>query len=141
MRVSFPGFFDLQVNGFAGVDFNSPGRSVEEIELAIAALRATGVTRFLPTIITSTLEHFASCVNPLKASCDEAIAGFHMEGPYISPEDGARGAHSRAHVIAASIEDFNRRQEAADGNIRLVTLAPEVPGALSLIERLVKDNV
>jgi N-acetylglucosamine-6-phosphate deacetylase len=141
MRVSFPGFFDLQVNGFAGVDFNSPGRSVEEVQVALAALRTTGVTRCLPTIITSTFEHFAACVSPLNASGDEAIAGLHMEGPYISPENGARGAHSRVYVIPASVDDFNRRQEAADGHIRLVTLAPEVSGALSLIDRLVKDNM
>jgi N-acetylglucosamine-6-phosphate deacetylase len=141
MRVSFPGFFDLQVNGFAGIDFNSPGRSVEEIQAAMTALRATGVTRCLPTLITSSLEDFVACVRPLVSSGDEAIAGFHLEGPYISPLDGARGAHPRAHVIAASSEDFYRRQEAADGQVKLVTLAPEVPGALSLIERLVRDNI
>ena len=64
-----------------------------------------------------------------------------MEGPYLSPEDGPRGAHPRAHIIAATIEDFRRRQEAAAGFIRLVTLAPEVPGALSLIEYLVQAGV
>ena len=52
-----------------------------------------------------------------------------MEGPYISPEDGPRGAHAREHVRAASLDDFARRQDAADGRIRLVTLAPEVTGA------------
>jgi len=64
-----------------------------------------------------------------------------MEGPYISPHDGPRGAHAREHVIAASIKDFSRRQEAAEGRISLVTLAPEVPGALQLIEHLVKCSV
>jgi N-acetylglucosamine-6-phosphate deacetylase len=64
-----------------------------------------------------------------------------MEGPYISPEDGARGAHPREHVSAASREDFAWRQEAAAGTIRLVTLAPEVPGAISLIEHLVTTGV
>jgi N-acetylglucosamine-6-phosphate deacetylase len=141
MRVSFPGFFDLQVNGFAGVDFNSPGRSIDEIHRAMAALRSTGVTRCLPTLITSSLEHFAACVRPLLASDDPAFAGIHLEGPYISSLDGVRGAHPATHVIAASIADFDRRQEAAEGYIRLVTVAPEVPGVLALIERLVKDNV
>jgi N-acetylglucosamine-6-phosphate deacetylase len=64
-----------------------------------------------------------------------------MEGPYISPDDGPRGAHPRQHVIPASIEDFKRRQEAAGGKIKLVTLAPEVPGAIELIEHLVKTGV
>jgi N-acetylglucosamine-6-phosphate deacetylase len=70
-----------------------------------------------------------------------AIAGIHMEGPYLSPEDGARGAHRREHVMPASVDDFNRRQDAAAGRIVLVTLAPEVPGALRLIEYLVASGV
>ena len=72
---------------------------------------------------------------------DAAIAGIHMEGPYISPEDGARGAHPQAHVRPASRDDFDRRQDAARGRIVLVTLAPEVPGALELIEWLVTAGV
>jgi N-acetylglucosamine-6-phosphate deacetylase len=66
----------------------------------------------------------------------DAFAGIHMEGPYISPEDGPRGAHPREFTAPASIDDFKRRQDAAAGHIRLVTLAPEVPGALPLIEHL-----
>jgi N-acetylglucosamine-6-phosphate deacetylase len=64
-----------------------------------------------------------------------------MEGPYISSEDGPRGAHAREHVAAASIGDFKRRQDAAGGRITLVTLAPEVPGALPLIEHLARSGV
>ena len=55
-----------------------------------------------------------------------------MEGPYLSPDDGARGAHPREHVAPASLDDFSRRQDAAGGRIVLVTLAPEVPGAMAL---------
>jgi N-acetylglucosamine-6-phosphate deacetylase len=64
-----------------------------------------------------------------------------MEGPYISREDGPRGAHPRQHVIPASIDDFQRRQEAAAGKIKLVTLAPEVLGAIELIKHLVETGV
>jgi N-acetylglucosamine-6-phosphate deacetylase len=64
-----------------------------------------------------------------------------MEGPYLSAEDGPRGAHSREHVQAASVDDFKRRQNAANGRIVLVTLAPEVPGALKLIEHLAGSGV
>ena len=141
MRVSFPGFFDLQVNGFAGVDFNSPGRSVEEIQLALGALRATGVTHCLPTLISSSLDDFAACVKQVAASGDKTIAGFHMEGPYISPLNGARGAHPLDYLREPSIDDFRRRQEAADGHIVLITLAPELSGAIPLIEQLVKEDV
>jgi N-acetylglucosamine-6-phosphate deacetylase len=64
-----------------------------------------------------------------------------MEGPYVSPEDGARGAHPREHVRPAAIDDFNRRQDAAGGRIVLVTLAPEVAGAVRLVEHLVRSGV
>jgi N-acetylglucosamine-6-phosphate deacetylase len=141
MRVEFPGFFDIQVNGFGGVDFNTPGCTPEQLNRAVDALRKTGVTRFLPTLITSSLKRFSSCARTLLDFPDSAIAGIHMEGPYISPHDGPRGAHPRRHVVEASIEDFKRRQEAARGRIALVTLAPEVPGAIRLIEHLVESNV
>lgn len=141
MKVTFPGFVDLQVNGFAGIDFNTPGRSTEQISKAMNAMRATGVTRCLPTLITSSFEDFASCAKAILSSSDPAIAGFHMEGPYISPEDGARGAHPLAHVISPSIEDFKRRQDTAGGKIVLVTIAPETPGAIRLIEYLVSQKI
>lgn len=141
MNIDFPGFFDLQVNGFAGVDFNSPGCKPEQLKHAVDALRATGVTRFLPTLITSSLERFSSCARALVDFSDPAIAGIHMEGPYISPQDGPCGAHPRGHVIEASLEDFKHRQDAAAGRIVLVTLAPEIPGALRLIEHLVESSV
>jgi N-acetylglucosamine-6-phosphate deacetylase len=144
MRV--PGFVDLQVNGFAGVDFNDVAScTTDGVTRALDAMRATGVTRCLPTIITSSLDHFAACARAIvrhpAAGPGGAIAGIHMEGPYISPADGFRGAHPREHCIAASIDDFSRRQEAAEGRIVLVTLAPEVPGALALIEHLVARGV
>lgn len=141
MGVTSPGFFDLQVNGFAGVDFNDPRTTPDEVARALAAMRTTGVTRCLPTLITSSLETFAACAASVLACGDAAVFGVHMEGPYISAEDGPRGAHPREHVSAASVDDFERRQAAADGRILLVTLAPEVPGALALIEHLVVRGV
>jgi len=141
MQIESPGFFDLQVNGFAGVDFNNPDSSAEDIVRAIKVIRATGVTRFLPTLITSSFERFARCAKMLTQIRQPEIAGLHMEGPYISPENGPRGAHPRQHVALASKDDFARRQEAADGTIKLVTLAPEVSGAIQLIEHLVGSGI
>jgi N-acetylglucosamine-6-phosphate deacetylase len=141
MLVDLQPFVDIQVNGFAGVDYNTPGLTAERLHASIAALRATGVTRFLPTVITGSLDHFTACVRPLADADDPAIAGIHMEGPYISPVDGPRGAHSRLHCIPASRDDFDRRQDAAGGRIVLVTLAPEVPGAIALIEYLAKQGI
>ena len=87
MRVEFPGLVDIQVNGFAGIDFNSPSVTADEIRGTLPAMRATGVTRCLPTIITGSLESFARCARTLNEVQDPAFAGIHMEGPYISPTD------------------------------------------------------
>ena len=141
MTIELPGLFDLQVNGFGGVDFNAPALTADRVSEALARMRATGVTRCLPTLITSSFERFAASARVLARMTDAAIAGIHMEGPYLSPEEGARGAHPREHVASASVDDFNRRQDAAGGRIVLVTLAPEVPGALLLIEHLVASGV
>lgn len=141
MIVEFPGLVDIQVNGFGGIDFNMPGLAPDQIRDAVAKLRGTGVTRFLPTIITGPLDRFERCATALLAVDEPAIAGIHMEGPYISPIDGPRGAHAREHTTAASRDDFERRQEAAAGRIVLVTLAPEVPGALDLIAHLTSVGV
>lgn len=141
MRIECPGFLDLQVNGFAGVDFNSVDLTADELRRAVEALRSTGVTCFLPTLITGPLENFARCARTLVEAGHPAIAGIHMEGPYIAPTDGPRGAHPVAYTRAASVDDFSRRQDAAGGRIVLVTLAPEVPGAIELIAHLVKTGV
>ena len=139
--LDFPGLFDLQVNGFGGIDFNAPGLTADRVAEALRLMRATGVTRCLPTLITSSFERFAENARVLARMTTAAIAGIHMEGPYLSPEDGPRGAHPREHVAPASVEDFQRRQDAAGGRIALVTLAPESPGALALIEHLVASGV
>jgi N-acetylglucosamine-6-phosphate deacetylase len=141
MTLQLPGFFDLQVNGFAGVDFNASDVTEDRVEYALARMRDVGVTRCLPTLITSSFERFSACARVIAGMRSPAIAGIHMEGPYLSPEDGFRGAHPRIHTRDASTDDFNRRQDAAAGRIVLVTLAPEVPGALALIEHLVEAGV
>jgi N-acetylglucosamine-6-phosphate deacetylase len=133
-RVRLPGLFDLQVNGFAGVDFGDPAVGDEALLAAAEAIGRTGVTRFLPTLITSSFETFAACARRLARLKTPAVAGLHMEGPYISPEDGYRGAHARAFVRDADVDDFRKRQDAAEGRIRVLTLAPEVPGAMKLLE-------
>jgi N-acetylglucosamine-6-phosphate deacetylase len=141
MQVQLPGLFDLQVNGFAGIDFNAADLTADRAADAFDRMRATGVTRCLPTLITSSFEDFARSARVLGRMSHAAIAGIHMEGPYISPENGARGAHPREHVVPASLDDFKRRQDAAGGRIVLVTLAAEAGGALALVEHLVAAGV
>lgn len=136
-----PAFVDLQVNGFAGVDYNAAGVSSEQVAASFDAMERSGVGLCLPTIITSTTEHFAACARTILATRHPIVAGLHMEGPWISPQDGFRGAHPLACVTGASLDDFRRRQDAAEGRIRLLTLAPEVPGALDVIEAVVATGV
>jgi N-acetylglucosamine-6-phosphate deacetylase len=136
-----PAFVDLQVNGFGGVDYNAVGVSVEQLVASFAAMEASGVGLCLPTLITSTYEHFRDCARRLLETRHPIIAGLHMEGPYISPKDGFRGAHPRSCVAAASMDDLRRRHDAADGQIRLLTLAPEAPGALDVIEGAVAMGI
>jgi N-acetylglucosamine-6-phosphate deacetylase len=139
--LEFSGLFDLQVNGFAGVDFGDPGLSPDRLLKAIDAIEQTGVTRFLPTLITSSLETFSASARTIARVSHPAIAGIHMEGPYIAREDGPRGAHPREFVRDADVEDFRRRQDAADGRIRLVTVAPESPGVLAVIEHAAASGI
>jgi N-acetylglucosamine-6-phosphate deacetylase len=141
-----PAFFDVQVNGFAGIDFNTPGLSAEQIAHAIAKLQETGVAAFCPTVVTESIERMCACLSDLDRGCQAAgisssIPAFHLEGPWISSEDGPRGAHPAEHTRAADWEEFLRLQECAGGRIGMVTLAPEVPGALPTITRLVEAGI
>ena len=141
-----PGFIDIQVNGFAGVDYCSPQAAAEKIAQSIHALYATGVTRFFPTVITGSPDNMSGALRNLaraKASLAEggAMEGFHVEGPNISPDEGPRGAHPRQWVRKPDFDEFQRWQEAADGGVRLVTLSPEWPEAPGYIERVVGEGV
>jgi N-acetylglucosamine-6-phosphate deacetylase len=141
-----PGFIDLQVNGFAGVDYNNPAAAFDEIAHSMRCMYATGVTRCLPTVITGSPEQMTGALRNLAAARDaiaegRSIEGFHVEGPYISPEDGPRGAHPQRWVRPPDYDEFRRFQEAAGGLIRLVTVSPEWPQAPSFIERLVSEGV
>jgi N-acetylglucosamine-6-phosphate deacetylase len=141
-----PGFIDLQVNGFAGADFNAPDTTDEAIERAIRAIARTGVTRFFPAIITGAPEAMCAALRNLANAREslefgEAMEAFHVEGPHISPEDAPRGAHPKEWVRPPDFEELQRMQEAARGNIRLVTLAPEWPEAPGYIERATREGV
>jgi N-acetylglucosamine-6-phosphate deacetylase len=141
-----PGWIDLQVNGFAGVDYNSPSSSPDEIARSIVSMLQTGVTRFYPTVITGSpqdmLGAFSNLAKAKEATWEgAAMEAFHLEGPYISPEDGPRGAHPLRWVRRPDWEEFQRFQEAARGNIRLVTLSPEWPETQRFIETVVREGV
>jgi N-acetylglucosamine-6-phosphate deacetylase len=141
------GFFDPQVNGFAGVDFNSPCLTPEGLHQAALSLASTGVTRFLPTLVTSSHERMVCQLKILAEAFREdpllqkMCPGIHLEGPYISPEEGPRGVHLREFVRLPRWEELERFQEACEGRIKCVTLAPEVKGAIPFIEKAVTHGI
>jgi N-acetylglucosamine-6-phosphate deacetylase len=142
-----PGLVDLQINGFRGLDFNTlpvpadlPGKVTRE-------LWAEGVTSYLATIITNAPEAIEEACRAVARGCEEddaardGIAGIHLEGPFISPEDGPRGAHAKPFVRAPDWDLFRRWQDAAGGRIRLITLSPEWPDATAFIEKASGSDV
>jgi N-acetylglucosamine-6-phosphate deacetylase len=146
-----PGFVDLQVNGFAGVDYNSPSTTTEAIAQSAQAMFRTGVTRFFATIITGSEERITGSARNLARAKEElarngqpeahALEAIHVEGPHLSPESGPRGAHPLEHIRPPDIEEFKRWQDAASGNIRLVTVSPEWDGTPDYVRALVRAGV
>jgi N-acetylglucosamine-6-phosphate deacetylase len=137
-----PALFDLQVNGGAGVAFCSESLTTDEVRRVVELCHAHGISGLCPTLITGSFEALSHGFATLRrAGLDDALPCFHLEGPYISPEDGPRGAHPREHVRRPDRDEFLRWQDAAGGRIRLVTLAPEVEGALPFVEWLVRQGV
>jgi N-acetylglucosamine-6-phosphate deacetylase len=142
-----PALFDLQINGCHGRSFNSPSITREDIRHIVQVCRRHGISGFCATVISNSFSALEACLTTLRNACDgdrelsDAIPAIHLEGPYISPEDGPRGAHPREHIRSADWAEFCRLQEAAGGRIRLITLAPESGGAPRFIERLVAAGV
>ena len=142
-----PGFVDLQVNGYAGHDVNAPDPTPETIGWLARALRATGTTSFAPTIITASEERIvaalravaeARAADPLLA---RAIPFVHVEGPWISPQDGPRGAHPADQVRPPDLAEFARWRAACGGLVGMVTLSPHFPGVADTIAALTGAGV
>lgn len=123
--------FDLQVNGYAGTDFNADNLTAGALRDACIALQADGVEGILATIITDELPAMERRIRKIVELRDhddlakEVIAGFHLEGPFINAEKGYVGAHPPHAVRPATVEDAKRLCDAAHGLTRLMTLAPE----------------
>jgi N-acetylglucosamine-6-phosphate deacetylase len=134
-----PGFYDLQVNGFAGVDLADPRVGRAEIRHMAEAVLKTGCTRFLATIITADLDVMCARLGAVADAIESdpfvgtVCVGIHVEGPFIHPEDGPRGAHPRQHVRRPNVPDFQRLHAACRGKMKILTLAPEQPGAVEVI--------
>ncbi|MFV1966579.1 MAG: N-acetylglucosamine-6-phosphate deacetylase [Pirellulaceae bacterium] len=142
-----PGFVDLQVNGFGGREFMDPALTVEMVGEISQAMDAFGVTGYCPTVTTHGMALLERSMRVLARACDECaevarrLIGIHLEGPYISPEDGPRGAHPLQHCRSPDWDEFQRLQDSAGGRIRILTLAPEYEGAPSFIARVAASGV
>jgi N-acetylglucosamine-6-phosphate deacetylase len=142
-----PGLIDLQVNGYSGLDLNTcPLLPVTVRDISVK-LWSEGVTTFFPTIITNSSQNIINHVRAIADACrrfpeaSASVGGIHLEGPFISPENGARGAHPAGHVRPPDWDLFCQWQEACGGMIRIITLSPEWPEAAGFIRRAAESGV
>jgi N-acetylglucosamine-6-phosphate deacetylase len=134
--IAVPGFVDLQVNGFSGVDFFEADG--EGYRRAGDALLETGVTAYLPTFVTAPEEQLLAALREVPAGSDgPRILGVHLEGPFLSPL--RLGIHPAAARRDPDVELLERLLAA--GPVRLMTLAPELPGADALVETLLRHEI
>jgi N-acetylglucosamine-6-phosphate deacetylase len=142
-----PGLFDLQINGRGGTWFGKIGITADEVLGVLKEHFRFGLTRLCPTLITNSFDALAGAFAAIREACerepwaDRLVPGCHLEGPFISAEDGPRGAHPREHVRPPDWAEFERLQEISGRRIRLVTLAPELPGAIEFIRKAVGSGV
>jgi N-acetylglucosamine-6-phosphate deacetylase len=142
-----PGFVDIQVNGYGGQEFSSAALTTDAVARIAVEYAAGGVTRFCPTLTTNSFEALEHGVGTIAAACRRSaelarqIVGIHLEGPYLSAEDGPRGAHPVEHCRPPDWNEFTRLQAAAEGRIALITLSPEYVEAPDFIRRATAAGV
>lgn len=141
-----PGFVDIQLNGFSGVNFSSPTLKPEEVIEVLPHLWKTGITTFCPTLITNSHEGLLNNLGVLEQArkidlkFGLAVPCYHLEGPYLSPLE-SRGAHDPKLMRHPDWDEFTQLQMAAGGRIGIITIAPELPGALEFIQRAKASDV
>ncbi|MEZ6060731.1 MAG: amidohydrolase family protein [Planctomycetaceae bacterium] len=142
-----PGLFDIQINGYSGIWFSSPKLSTADVEQVTQSMLAHGVAGYFPTLVTNSFDALKHGFETIRQACETSdvvracVRGCHLEGPYISAEDGPRGAHPLQHVRDADIDEFDALQAASGNRIRLVTLAAETGNAVPFIRHLVNSGV
>jgi len=139
------GFVDLQLNGHLGKNFSSTAITVEDIRYITKELVKKGTIAYCPTVVTNSMKVYEHCLPVIAKAMEEPdlkphLLGIHIEGPFISPEEGARGAHPKEHIIKPSIEKYKKMHDLAKGKIVMITLAPEIDGAMKLIQYIAKNS-
>lgn len=142
-----PQWVDLQINGRVGISFTDAALTEEAVLKVTETLAEGGTAGFQPTICTCPDDVAIHCLRTIAAAkrkypeCAKRILGIHMEGPFISPVDGYRGAHRRDCIVPPCYETFARWQEACGGLIRVITIAAEVEGAVDFTRRVTADGI
>jgi N-acetylglucosamine-6-phosphate deacetylase len=133
-----PGFVDVHVHGGGGASFQDGAAA--EVSRVVQTHLAHGTTTMVASLVTDSLDHLAESCSALASSVESGhLAGIHLEGPWLSPRRA--GAHEPSQLVAPTYDDVARLVEAGRGHLRMVTLAPELPGALSVIPELVSAGV
>lgn len=139
------GFYDIQVNGYAGIDFQRP---VDEpmMQKVVEYLQRDRIKAIMPTLITNYVEEYEKLLTNMVKLIDslgarELMPSFHIEGPFLSPEDGYRGAHPLECIREADIDFMKRTIAAADGRVSMVTLAPEQDPDLKVTRWLTEQGI
>ena len=144
------GYVDLQINGIGGIDFNESNLSALSWERALEWLAQDGTTDFLPTLITDSVDSLCLKLANLSRLCEASVqkphgsckaAGIHLEGPFLCDQVGYIGAHPKQHARPLELDALKRLVDAANGWIRLVTLAPECDPNGQGIEYLARENI
>lgn len=141
-----PGFLDIQVNGYRSKDYSAE-LNTPQIEALVQELASSGTTKHFPTIITNGENRIIKSIRQIVTAKREstlvahAIPGIHIEGPFISPSEGSRGAHDPQFIRTADFKEFLRWQEAAEGCVRIVTVSPENEETLEFISKVVTTGV
>ena len=146
-KFTTPGLIDIQVNGFAGVDFHKRGLTAGEMDHALAHLAASGVTCVLPTLITASEKVLISRLETLDRAISESVLGplmvpgYHIEGPFLSPKEGCSGAHPAIDMCPASKSLVTDLQDVSSRPILIMTVAPEQKGVFDLIPFLIERGI
>lgn len=142
-----PGLIDNQINGFANIDFSADNLEPDGVITATRAILREGVTSFMPTLVTNSHKNLLRNFSILNEALNKdqlvqsCIPGFHLEGPYISPEEGYRGCHAAQHIRKPSWEEFTEYREASGDHIIQVTVAPEAEGAMEFIRKCRDEGI
>jgi len=141
-----PTLFDIQVNGGNGINLQGPKTKPEDVLELTRFLATWGVSKWVPTITTNSFKNMEHACRVIAKALEDtevaqAVPGIHLEGPFLSPLDGPRGAHAKRYVRNPRLHDFDKLNRASGGNVLYTTVAPELPRAIPFIKAVVKRGV